>query len=150
MANSFLISWCNFKWTTKLFFHLLDLTVLNSWILLSSCGAKYIWDFRLLVVRNLIEEVDKGQDCPTPDWLKDQVRKQQMLCSFGATITYTGQWNPANSAAIFSCPQSEKKSTVYKCTKSDVGLCTEFHTQVIYRSKSVNHPVLWTVGVMIK
>jgi len=41
MATSYLMSRCTLKWTTKLFFHLLDLTVLNSWILLSSCGAKY-------------------------------------------------------------------------------------------------------------
>jgi hypothetical protein len=50
----------------KLFFHLLDLKLLNSWILLSSLGAKYTHkDFRLLVM-NLIEEVGKSQDHPTP------------------------------------------------------------------------------------
>jgi len=38
MANSYSMSRCTFKWTTKLFFHFLDLTVLNSWIQLSSCG----------------------------------------------------------------------------------------------------------------
>ena len=54
--------------TKKLFFHLLDVTVLNSSILLHSCGAKYIAhrDFRLLLVRNLIEEAGKSQDRPTP------------------------------------------------------------------------------------
>jgi len=41
------------RWTMKLYFHFLDLTVLNSWILLSACGAKYTdRDFRLLLVRN--------------------------------------------------------------------------------------------------
>jgi len=51
----------------KLFFHFMDLTVLNSWILLSSCGANYTHrDFRLLLVRNLTEEPGKSQDCPTP------------------------------------------------------------------------------------
>ena len=55
MSNSYWMSRRTFKWTTKLFFHFLDLTILNSWILLSSCGAKYThWDFRLLLVRNLI------------------------------------------------------------------------------------------------
>ena len=47
-------SFCQFskRWTMQLFFHLLDLTVLNSWILLT-CGAKYTHrDFRLLLVRN--------------------------------------------------------------------------------------------------
>jgi len=66
-ANNYLMSRCTFKWSTKLFFHLLDLTVLNSWILLFSCGAKYTYrDFRLLLVRNLIEEAGKSQDHPTP------------------------------------------------------------------------------------
>jgi len=41
MANSHLMSEHSFKWTMILFFHLLDLTVLICWILLSSCGAKY-------------------------------------------------------------------------------------------------------------
>jgi len=39
MANNYSVSRLTFKWTMKLFFHLLDLTVLNSWSLLSSCGA---------------------------------------------------------------------------------------------------------------
>jgi len=50
-----------------MFFHLLDLTVLNSWILLPLCWAKYTdRDFRQLLVRNLIEEAEKSQDCPNP------------------------------------------------------------------------------------
>jgi hypothetical protein len=67
LANSYSVCWHSYKWTTKLFFHLLGLTVLNSWILLSSCGAKYTHrDFRLLLVRNLIEEAGRSQDRPTP------------------------------------------------------------------------------------
>jgi len=53
--------WSSQRWTMKLFFHLLDLTVLNRWILLSSCGG-----FRLLQVRNLIEEDGKSQNHPIP------------------------------------------------------------------------------------
>ena len=65
MAYSYLMSRPTFKWTTKLFFHFLDLTVLNSWILLSSRAAKYTHrDFRLLLVRNLIEVAAKSQDRP--------------------------------------------------------------------------------------
>jgi hypothetical protein len=45
---------------------LLDLTELNSWILLSSCGTKYTHrDFWFLLVRNLTEEAGKSQDHPT-------------------------------------------------------------------------------------
>ena len=66
MANSYSMSRLNFKWTTKLFCHLLDLRVLNSWILLSSCGAQYTHRYFRLLMRNLIEEAGKSQDRPTP------------------------------------------------------------------------------------
>jgi hypothetical protein len=49
MANRYSMIWCNYKWI-EMFFHLLDLTALNSWILLPSCGPKYtneISDFPL-------------------------------------------------------------------------------------------------------
>jgi len=66
MANSYSMSQHSFGWTKKLFSHLLDLTLLNSWILLSSCVDKYThWDFSLLLVRNFIEDAGKSQDCPT-------------------------------------------------------------------------------------
>jgi len=80
IANSYSMCRRTFKWTTKLFFHLLDLTVLNSWILLSSCGAKCTHKgFRLLPVRNLIEEAGRSHYRPPPVWLVGQVRLQQML-----------------------------------------------------------------------
>ena len=73
MANSYLMSRCTFKWTMKLFFHFLGLTVLNSWILLSSCGAKYTHrDFRLLV-----RKLERAKITPPPDWLEVHVRAQK-------------------------------------------------------------------------
>ena len=90
MANSYSMCRRNFKWTTKLFFHLLDLTVLNNCILLSSCGAKCTHrDFRLLLVRNLIEAII----APTPVCLVGQVLLQQMLWGWTAAITSIGLQN---------------------------------------------------------
>jgi len=42
MASSYSISCHTFKWTKKLFFYLLDLGILNSYILHSSCGGNKI------------------------------------------------------------------------------------------------------------
>jgi hypothetical protein len=39
MANSYGIGKKTRKWMKKLFFHLLDLTILNSYILYKSCGG---------------------------------------------------------------------------------------------------------------
>jgi hypothetical protein len=40
MANSYSINRRTWKWTKKLFFHLFDLAILNSYILFSSLGGK--------------------------------------------------------------------------------------------------------------
>lgn len=42
IANSYSISCRTWKWTKKLFFHLLDLAILNNFIHLSSCGGEKI------------------------------------------------------------------------------------------------------------
>jgi hypothetical protein len=55
MANSYSISRRTWKWMKKLFFHL-ALTMLNSHILLKSCGSNLSHrDFRLTLVRNMME-----------------------------------------------------------------------------------------------
>jgi len=56
MANSYSINCCTCKWTKKLFFHLFDLAILNSYILFSSLGHKKILhsDFRNTLLGNLL------------------------------------------------------------------------------------------------
>jgi hypothetical protein len=40
MVNSYGIAWRTWKWTKKLFFHFLDMTILNACLLHKSCGGK--------------------------------------------------------------------------------------------------------------
>ena len=136
MDNSYSMSRCNFKWAMKLFFHLRDLTVLNSWILLSSCGAKYTHrDFSLLLVRNLIEEAGKSQDHPTPSLVG---RPSAAATNIVQLKSHHNQQWPAKSTQLrcrLCSSRGQRKTTDYKCTKCDVGLCvvpcfTEYHTQV--------------------
>ena len=56
MASSYSISRRTYKWTKKLLFYLLDLTILNSYILHSSCGGKKMSHraFRFTLVSNLL------------------------------------------------------------------------------------------------
>jgi hypothetical protein len=57
MTNTYSISRWTYRWTKKLFFHLLDLTILSSYILLTSCRAKLTHkEFRLSLIRYLIAE----------------------------------------------------------------------------------------------
>ena len=68
MANSYSISQHTFKWTKKLFFHLLDVTILSSYILHSSCGGKKIShrDFLYTLVRNMLAQAGPKQRIPRP------------------------------------------------------------------------------------
>jgi len=135
MANSYSMSRHTCKWTMKLFFHFLDLTVLNSWIPLSSCGATYTHqDFRLFLVRNLIEEAGNSQDRPRlvgrpSSGAKDVLRLESC---------HNKHW-PAKSSTKLCCrlcsSRGQRKGTTYKCTRCDVGLCVvpcfkEYHTKV--------------------
>jgi hypothetical protein len=99
MAYSYSMSRRTFKWTTKFFFHFLDVTVLNTWTLLSSRGAKYTHrDFKLLLVSNL-RKLERAKISPPPDWLEDRVLVQKMFCDSSVAIS-TGQRNLLpNSAA---------------------------------------------------
>jgi len=136
MANSYSMCRRTFKWTTKLFFHFLDLTVLNSWILLSSCGAKYTHrDFRLLV-RNLIEEAGKSQDLPTPRLVGRPSAAATNVLRLKSR--HNKHW-PAKSSTNLRCrvcsSRGQRKRTVYMCARCDVGLCVvpcfaEYHTKV--------------------
>jgi len=136
MANSYSMSQHNFKWTTKLFFHFLDLTVLNSWVLLSSCGAQHTHqDFRLLLVRNLIEEAGKSQGCPAPSLVgRPSVAAANIV---RLDSRYNQHW-PAKSTQLrchLCSSRGQRKTTVYKCAKCDVSLCgmpcfMEYHTKV--------------------
>jgi len=55
LANSYLASRLTWRWTKKLFFHLSYLAIVNSHILLSSCGGKKIShrDFHLTLIREM-------------------------------------------------------------------------------------------------
>jgi hypothetical protein len=63
MTNSYSISRRTFKWTKKLFFHLLDLAILNSYILHFSCGDEKIShrDFRFTLVRSILAHAGPEQ-----------------------------------------------------------------------------------------
>ena len=60
MTNPYSVSRKTWKWTKKLFFHHLDLIILNRFIILASCGSKLTHrHFRLTYMRDLIQEVGR-------------------------------------------------------------------------------------------
>jgi hypothetical protein len=55
MVISYGIARITWKWTKKLFFHLIDITILNAFLIHKSCGGKIMHKkFREMLVRELI------------------------------------------------------------------------------------------------
>ncbi|PNF39361.1 hypothetical protein B7P43_G18177 [Cryptotermes secundus] len=124
VTNSYSISCRTWKWTNKLFFHLLDLTILNSFILLSSCGAKLSHrDFRLTLVCNMVEEAGRGSRRPQrsigrPPAMSLLVKRLEEACRH--------HWPASSKSQLRCCVCSSrgKRSSIHtKCVRCDIGLC---------------------------
>ena len=61
MVNSYEIAHRTWKWTKKLFFHLTDMTILNTFLIHKSCGGKMTHKiFHETLVRELIIHLQEG------------------------------------------------------------------------------------------
>jgi hypothetical protein len=116
MANTYWMLRRTFKWTTKLFVHLLDLTVLNSWILLSSCGAKCTHkDLRLLLVRNLIEEAGRSHYRPTPSLVGRASAAAANVMRLDSRLNQHWPAKHKNNIRCHICSErGQRKTTIYK------------------------------------
>ena len=136
---SYSISRRTWKWTNKLFFHLLDLTILNSYILLSSCGANWTHrDFRLALVENMLELAARGP--PRPQRPRGRPPAGSSGRSRIGEVT-EHHW-PTYSTSRLRCRECSsrgKRTTIQtKCERCDVGLCIsgcfrDFHTKATRR-----------------
>jgi len=124
MANSYFINRRTFKWTKKLFFHLLDLAILNSYILLSSCGGKKMShrDFRYTLVRNMLAHAGPEWRIPRP------LGRPPNVESHVARLEVCGSkhW-PIPSETQLGCRVCKARGVTQKvfvkCRKCEVGLC---------------------------
>jgi hypothetical protein len=136
MANSFSISRRTHKWPKKLFFHLLNVAILNSYILLSSCGGKTFThtDFRLTLVRDMLAHaMQEGKIRRPIGRLCNTTIKIDRLECMGSK-----HW-PAVSKTRVRCRVCSKRGVTrnvrVKCRKCGVGLCVvrscfeEYHTK---------------------
>ncbi|PNF29671.1 PiggyBac transposable element-derived protein 4 [Cryptotermes secundus] len=136
MVNSYGIARRTWKWTKKLFFHLLDMTILNAYLLHKSCGGKMTHKkFREVLVRDLILESHEAN-------LTVSGVSRGRPSSSGAQmvrleVKHSQHW-PAKGKQrrCRVCSQNKKrKMTFYYCEKCDVALCVadcfrRWHTRV--------------------
>jgi hypothetical protein len=81
IANSYSIIQRMWKWTKKYFFDLLDLTVLNSYIILPSCSSKIDHrKFHLALVQNMLEISAKEPHPHSTPREKPNPQARQLTC----------------------------------------------------------------------
>jgi hypothetical protein len=136
MANIYMASRRTRKWIKKLFFHLWDMAILNSCILLSTCGGKKIShrDFRLTLIREMLA---RARYEPRP------FRAVGRPALASAKITrldtrHNKHWsgrNPTRKRCRVCSERGVTRTVRSTCVKCDVALCvdrscfTDYHTK---------------------
>ena len=137
MANSYTASRRTWKWTKKLFFHLLDLAIVNSYILLSSCGGKKIShrDFRLALIREMLAR--SGHE-PRPSMPVG--RPASASNNTGRLDTRHNKHWPGLSNMKWRCRMCSvggvKRTVIFRCVKCDVALCVGWNCFEDYHTKT--------------
>jgi hypothetical protein len=135
MANSYTAIRRTWKWTKKLFFHLLNLAIVNSYILLSSCSGKKIShrNFRLTLIREMLAR--SGYE-PRP--FRPVGRPAQTSTNIGRLDTRHNKHWPACSNTQRRCRVCSARGVMrfvkLICVQCDVALCVDrnfvdYHTK---------------------
>ena len=126
MAKSYSISRRTFKWTKKLFFHLLDLVILNSYILHSSCGGKKMShrDFRYTLVRNMLAHAGPERRVPRPLGRPPNIESHITRLEVCSSKHWPTPSETQLRCRVFKARGVTQKVFV-KCRKCEVGLCVK-------------------------
>ena len=137
LASSYTASRRTWKWTKKLFFHLLDLAIVNSYILLSSCGGKKISnrDFRLTLIREMLAWSGHG---PRPSMPVG--RPAPASANIGRLDTRQNKHWPGCNSKQRRCRMCSgrgvTRTMLFKCVKCDVALCMDRSCFEDYHTKN--------------
>jgi hypothetical protein len=124
MINSYGIAHGTCKWTKILFFHLTDVTILNTFLIHKPCGGKMMHkNFREILIRELIIHSRKenvtasGTSRGRPSPTASQLNRLE--------VKYSQHW--PSKGKHWQCRmcslQKQTQSTLYFCRKCDDGLC---------------------------
>jgi hypothetical protein len=122
-TNSSSISQHTWKWTKKLFFHLLDLATLNSCIILTCCGSKLSHrQFTPTLVRDLIQEERR---VPWPQATR-QIKQAPSISQLQRLDSrHNRHWSMQCKRIQCHVCSAKNKETItrYKCQKQNTIVC---------------------------
>jgi len=109
MIKSYSISRWTWKWTKKPFFHPLELTILNSFIILTSRGSKLLHrQFKLTLVRALVQEAGR---VPRPQTTRQggQALPPSKYKDLTQDTTDPGSCSVREVCALYLLPKTKKR-----------------------------------------
>jgi len=137
MVNSYSINCCTWKWTKKLFFHLFDQAILNSYILFSSLGGKKLShsDFWNTLLGNLLAHAGHERNVQRP------IGRPPAAATQVIRFEEHGRkhW-PIPSATRRRCRVCAEKGVTRNvsviCERCDIALCCDRRCFVDYHNKA--------------
>jgi len=120
----------------KLFFHVLDLVIVNTYILLSSCGGKKISHRdQLTLIREMLARSGHEPRPSLPVW-----RPAAAATNIGRLYTrHNKHWsscNPTKRRCRSCSARGVTQTVMFKCVKCDVALCVNRNCFANYDTKS--------------
>ena len=109
MMNYYSVSRWTWKWTKKPFFHPLELTILNSFIILTSRGSKLLHrQFKLTLVRALVQEAGR---VPRPQTTRQggQALPPSKYKDLTQDTTDPGSCSVREVCALYLLPKTKKR-----------------------------------------
>ena len=136
LTNSYMASHQTQKWTKKLFFHLLDLAIVNSYILLYSCGWKKISHryFQLTLMREILAQAGHEPRPSMPVGRPAQISTNIVRLD----TRHNKHWrvyNPTQRRYRICSTTVVTRSVKFKCFKCDVELCVDKNSFIEYHTK---------------
>jgi len=137
LANSYMASRQTWKWTKKALFHLLDLAIVNSYILLCSYGGKKIShrDFHLTLIREMLAWYGQGPQPSMPVG-----RPAPASTNIGRWDTCHNKHWPGRNSKQRRCrvcsARGVMRTVLFKCVKCGGVLCVDQSCFEDYHTKN--------------
>ena len=137
MVNSYTASRRTWKWTKKLFFHLLDLAIENSYILFSSCGGKKIShrDFRLTLIREMMARAGQEPRPSMPVGRPASASKNIRRLDTCHNKHWPGR-NQQKARCQVCSAGGVRQTVIYRRLKCDAALCVDRNCFEVYHKKT--------------
>ncbi|KAK2574752.1 hypothetical protein KPH14_013001 [Odynerus spinipes] len=127
------------KWYKKLFFHLLDLSLYNSYILHQSVtGKKQKYnEFQLKVIKQILQKYPQNRKSTGGGRRNIENLPYRLTERHFPSKTLNAEGNVSRRKCVVCKKQNQRKDTPYQCKKCNVGLCVDncfeiYHTQLQY------------------